>query len=63
MPDRTVALLRSVLAQNAGRLSARARGKEFAQLTPAEVEQVEAIYADTLGGLLRATGSTTRRTE
>ena len=51
MPDRTVALLRSVLAQNAGRLSARARGKEFAQLTPAEVEQVEAIYADTLGGL------------
>lgn len=39
MPDRTVALLRSFLAQNAGRLSARARGKEFEQLTPAEVGQ------------------------
>jgi len=49
MPDRTVALLRSFLAQNAGRLPARARGKQFAQLTPAEIGQIEAIYADTLG--------------
>jgi Fic family protein len=49
MPDRTVALLRSFLAQNAGSLSARARGKEFAQLTPAEIGQIEAIYANTLG--------------
>jgi len=58
MPDRTVALLRSFLAQNAGRLSARAQGKEFAQLTPAEIGQIEAIYADTLGDLPTPTAVT-----
>jgi len=57
MPDRKVALLRSFLAQNAGRLSARARQREFEQLTEKEIQQIEAIYAETLGDLLTPAGA------
>lgn len=45
MPNRQVELLRRFLAQNAGRLSKRARMEEFAHLTEVEVAQVEAIFA------------------
>ncbi len=45
MPASTVDLLFSFLKQNEGRLSKRARDKEFLKLTESEVEQIEAIYA------------------
>lgn len=44
MPDRTIDLLFRFLHQNEGRLSVRAREKEFGQLTEAEVSAVEAAY-------------------
>lgn len=44
MPDRTIDLLFHFLHQNEGRLSRRAREKEFGQLTDAEVSSVEAAY-------------------
>lgn len=46
MPTSQVELLVKFLEQNEGRLSQRARTREFAALTPAEIERVEAIYAD-----------------
>jgi Fic family protein len=46
MPDRKVELLRSFLAQNAGRLSKRALNDEFATLTADEVEVLETTYAE-----------------
>jgi len=45
MPEATVELLVRFLAQNQGRLSARARSGEFAQLTEREVTAVEGLYA------------------
>jgi len=45
MPDRQVELLRGFLQQGGGRLSKRARDQEFAALTDAEAERVEALYA------------------
>lgn len=45
MPNRTVDLLHHFLSQNEGKLSKRARQREFAALSDAEVEQVEAAYA------------------
>ncbi len=51
MPERTVDLLFRFLRQNGGTLSNRAREKEFADLTDAEAEQIEAIYADIYGDL------------
>ena len=45
MPDRQVERLRGFLEQGGGRLSARARDQEFASLTDAEAERVEALYA------------------
>lgn len=45
MPDGTIDLLFRFLHQNDGRLSNRARSREFAQLTDAEGERIEAIYA------------------
>ena len=45
MPDRTIDLLSTFLRQNGGRLSKRARTREFQRLTPEEVEQVQAIHA------------------
>lgn len=44
MPERTIDLLFRFLHQNAGRLSRRARGHEFAQLSNEEAESAEAIY-------------------
>lgn len=46
MPSTQVELLRKFLAQNEGRLSARARDKEFAALTDEETLRIEAIYAE-----------------
>jgi hypothetical protein len=44
MPERTVDLLFRFLHQNAGRLSGRAREREFAELSDDEAARVEAIY-------------------
>ncbi|MCF8232151.1 MAG: Fic family protein [Bacteroidales bacterium] len=44
MPDKMVASLVRFLEQNEGKLSKRAREKEFAQLTVAEVEEIEDQY-------------------
>lgn len=46
LPAGQVELLRKFLHQNDGRLSERAREREFAAFTPEEVDRVEAIYAD-----------------
>jgi len=45
MPDRTVDLLIQFLHQGKGRLSARARSKEFSALTDQEVARIEKTYA------------------
>jgi len=47
MPDRTIDLLFRMLRQNNGRLSKRAREKEFATLTDAEAQHIEEAYAET----------------
>ena len=44
MPERTVDLLFRMLRQNQGRLSKRARDKEFARLSAAEVAQIEQAF-------------------
>jgi hypothetical protein len=44
MPERTIDLLFRFLHQNGGRLSQRAREREFAQLSDDESARVEAIY-------------------
>lgn len=44
MPERTIDRLFRFLHQNNGRLSARARGKEFAMLKDDETDRVEAAY-------------------
>ena len=46
MPDRTIDLLFQFLRQNDGRLSRRARQKEFAELIDEEVSRVEEFYAE-----------------
>ncbi|MBP2449109.1 Fic family protein [Rhizobium leguminosarum] len=46
MPMAQVELLHKFLEQNDGRLSQRARTKEFAALDEGEVERIEAVYAD-----------------
>ncbi len=46
LPERKIDLLFRFLKQNDGKLSNRARDKEFAGLTPAEAERIEAIYGD-----------------
>jgi Fic family protein len=53
MPDRTVDLLHRFLRQGGGRLSRRAREREFAALTDAEVATLEQAYAEHLAGLRR----------
>ncbi len=45
MPSRQVELLRSFLEQGKGRLSGRARSREFAALTDAEAREIERLYA------------------
>ena len=49
MPDRMVDLLLRFLAQNNGRLSARAREKEFELLNEAEIAAIEAKYQEVFG--------------
>jgi hypothetical protein len=49
MPDGTVDLLFRFLHQNDGRLSQRAREREFAKLTGPEIERIEHLYADEFG--------------
>ena len=49
MPDRRVEQLRGFLEQNDGRLSARARSREFAALTDDEAARVERLYVESFG--------------
>ena len=49
MPDRLSDLLFRFLRQNHGRLSRRARTREFAPLTDEEAAHVEALYRETFG--------------
>lgn len=49
MPSRTVQLLHRFLAQSDGRLSKRARTREFSALTDEEVVIVEELYAEYFG--------------
>ena len=46
MPDRVLDLLYRFLRQNAGKLSKRAREREFAALTDDEAARIERIYAE-----------------
>jgi len=46
MPNRTIDLLFRFLHQNEGRLSNRARQREFSALSDDEAERIEAIYAE-----------------
>jgi hypothetical protein len=46
MPDARIETLRAFLEQGGGRLSARARSREFAALTDEEAARIEALYAD-----------------
>ena len=49
MPDREIELLRGFLAQGNGRLSKRAREKEFRALTDEETTRVEVLYKELFG--------------
>jgi hypothetical protein len=49
MPDRTLDNLFGFLRQNHGRLSRRARTKEFADLTDDETRRIEQAYIDFFG--------------
>jgi len=49
MPDRTINNLFGFLRQNSGQLSKRAREKEFAELTAAEVAKIEELYRASVG--------------
>jgi hypothetical protein len=51
MPDGMIDLLIRFLDQNNGRLSKRARDKEFSRLTEAEVQTIERKYADIFHGV------------
>ncbi|WP_200939482.1 hypothetical protein [Aureimonas sp. Leaf454] len=46
MPEALLDLLLQFLRQNDGQLSRRAREKEFARLTPEEIEAFESLYAE-----------------
>jgi Fic family protein len=46
MPDKTVALLVRFLEQNKGQLSKRALDKEFSELQPDEVQQIEKNFRE-----------------
>jgi hypothetical protein len=52
MPDRTVNLLFRFLRQNKGRLSDRAKKREFAELTDRECKQLALIFEDTFAEIL-----------
>ncbi len=49
MPERTVDLLVRFLSQGKGHLSKRARQREFAKLTPEEIEKIESIFSEAFG--------------
>lgn len=49
MPERTINLLFRFLQQNQGKLSSRAREKEFSKLTGTEAKRIEEIYGDAFG--------------
>jgi Fic family protein len=49
MPESTLNLLFRFLRQNQGRLSQRARTREFKDLTEEEVRRIEAIYSELFG--------------
>lgn len=49
MPERTVALLFRFLQQNDGKLSKRAREKEFSALTDEEATHIESLYQTVFG--------------
>lgn len=49
MPNRTMDLLFRFLNQNGGRLSKRAREKEFSKLTDTEAEKIERLYEQCFG--------------
>jgi hypothetical protein len=49
MPDRQIERLRLFFAQGEGRLSERARLREFQALTEPELERLEALYAQAFG--------------
>ena len=53
MPEVTTNLLFRFLDQNSGRLSKRARDKEFAKLTSQEVASIEELYAGIFPSALR----------
>ena len=57
MPDRTSDLLFRFLHQNAGRLSNRARKREFARLTDEETERIEHFYGEVFGSPKEVRGS------
>lgn len=46
MPEKTINLLTGFLDQNDGRLSKRARTREFEDLSPEEVERIEELYEE-----------------
>ena len=46
MPDKMIALLVRFLEQGEGRLSKRAKEKEFSMLSEAEIQHIEAIYIE-----------------
>lgn len=49
MPERSIDLLFRFLQQNGGRLSSRAREKEFAQLAEGEAQEIERRYTELFG--------------
>ena len=51
MPERTIDLLIRFLRQHGGKLSGRARKREFGALSGAEVAAIENAYAETFGRL------------
>lgn len=57
MPERTIDQLFRFLHQNAGRLSKRAREREFERLTEAEVVGVETAYLETFGAVVSGDGA------
>lgn len=56
MPERTIDLLFRFLRENAGRLSNRAREREFSALTAGEVNQIETIFEATFSGVDEVAG-------
>ncbi len=54
MPDKMIALLVRFLEQGDGRLSKRAKEKEFEKLTIEEVKDIEGLYKDVFQPLIRS---------